>query len=45
MLRDSIDLSMKVNYEIIKAFQDFLEMMERARYQILVEQGVIEPEM
>lgn len=38
-------LSMKVNYEIIKAFQDFLEMMERARYQILVEQGVIEPEM
>ena len=38
-------LSMKVNYEIIKAFQDFLEMMERARYQILVEQGIIEPEM
>jgi len=38
-------LSQKVNYEIIKAFQDFLEMMERARYQILVEQGVIEPEM
>ena len=38
-------LSMKVNYEIIKAFQDFLEMMERARYQILVEQGVIEAEM
>ena len=38
-------LSMKVNYEIIKAFQDFLEMMERARYEILVEQGVIEAEM
>lgn len=38
-------LSQKVNYEIIKAFEDFQAMLEKAEYKRLVEEGYIEAEM
>ena len=42
---ECMEMSAQVDYEAIKAFEDYLRKLDEARYQILVEEGYIEAEM